>query len=240
MEIIKKSFKLYGICILASIMCFFLVVTFNMIGTNFFGTQIGYSMQGEIEGDEENEKIILYTHKYSEGEDLKKQEYIDKGYTLTEIPMKNTTVKWDIVAQIFLLFMIGVFVYNNLWNLGFKDSNLVKIGEKREDKLKGIKIGFLSQLPAFILLAVLSIGKSTFAREFSIASYSFLNPHLHRAIYILSGSDGGYFGEFTIGDIAIIFALLLFIPILAQIAYTLGYKSIIVSEKLVYKKNQEK
>ncbi len=240
MEILKKSFKLYGVCIVASFMCFILVVTFNMLGTNFFGTQIGYSMQGEIESDEGNEKTILYSHKYSEGEDLKKQEYIDKGYTLTEIPIKNTTVAWDIVAQIFLLFMIGVFIYNNLWNIGFKDYNLVKIGAKREDKQKGLKIGFLSQLPAFILLAVLTIGKTTFAKEFSIASYSFLNPHLHRAIYILSGSNGGYFGEFGFAEIAVIFALLLYLPVLAQIAYTLGYKSILVSEKLIFKKNQEK
>ncbi len=239
MEIFKKSFKLYGICILASIMCFFLVVTFNMIGTNFFGTQIGYSMQGEIEVDGENTKTILYTYKFSEGEDLKKQEYIDKGYTLTEIPMNNTTVTWDVVAQIFLLFMIGVFVYNNLWNIGYKDNNLVRIGERNEDKFKGIKIGFFSQLPAFILFVALIIGKNTYAKDFSIAVYSFLNPHLHRALYILSGSNGGYFGEFTFGDIAIIFALLLFIPILAQIAYILGYKSIIVSEKIIYKNTKE-
>lgn len=239
MEIFKKSLKLYGTCFLASIMCFFLVVTFNMIGTNFFGTQIGYSMQGEIEVDGENTKTILYTHNFSDGEDLKKQDYIDKGYTLTEIPMNNTTVTWDIISQIFLLFMIGVFVYNNLWNLGFKDLNMVKTGNKKEDKLKGLKIGFLSQLPAFILFVVLVVGKTTFAKEFSIASYSFLNPHLHRAIYILSGSNGGYFGEFGVIEILVIFVLLLFIPLIAQIAYTLGYKSIIVSEKLIFKKNQE-
>lgn len=240
MGILKNSIKLYGKCILASIMCFFLVVTFNMIGTNFFGTQIGYSMQGEKEIDGENTKTILYTYKYSDGTDLKKQEYIDKGYTLTEIPMNNTTITWDVIAQIFLLFMMGVFVYNFLWNLGFKDNNFVKIGQIKEDKLKGLKIGFLSQLPSFILLAVLTIGKTTFAKDFSIGTYSLLNSHLHRAIYILSDSNGGFFSEFGIGEIAIIFALLLFIPILAHVAYTLGYKSILVGEKIIFKKNQEK
>ena len=105
MEIFKKSLRLYGSCILASMMCFFLVITFNMIGTNLFGEQIGYSMQGEIEVDGENTKTILYSYKYSEGKDLKKQEYIDKGYTLTEIPTKATTVGWDITTQIFLFFI---------------------------------------------------------------------------------------------------------------------------------------
>ena len=240
MEILKKSFKLYGLCIAASLMCFFLVVTFNMIGTNFFGKQIGYSMQGEIEVDGENTKTILYTHKYSEGDDLQKQEYIDKGYKLTEIPMKITSVGWDIAAQIFLFFMMGVFVYNNLWNLGYKDNNMVRIGEKVEDKLKGLKIGFLSQLPAYVLFIVLVIGKTTFAKQFSIGLYSLLNPHLHRALYILSGSDGGYFSEFGFCELLIIFALLLVLPLIAEGAYILGYKSILVGEKLIYKKNQER
>ncbi len=233
MEILKKSFKLYGLCIAGSIMCLVLSFTFTMIGANLFGEQVGYSMQGEKDGET---KILYDNYFYSDGEDLQKQKYIDEGYELTEIPVKSTTVGWDVLAQIFLLFMMGVFVYNNQWDLGAKDTNLVKIGEKREDKFKGLKIGLITSAPAFIFLTVLTIGKATFAKTFSIAYFSMLNPHLHRAIYLLSGSSGKYFGEFGAVEIIALYGMLLFIPLLAYIAYLLGYKSIIVSEKLMFKK----
>lgn len=237
MEILKRSLKLYGLCILGSIMSLVLVVTFTMIGSNAFGKQIGYSMQGEIENDKgEIEKTILYQYSYDEGEDLKKQEYIDKGYTLTEIPHKTTTVAWDVIAQICITVMMCVFVYNNLWNLGFKDNNLVKIGEKAEDKLKGLKIGALAAVPSVILLIVLVIGKNTFAKTFTTATFSLLNPHLNRAVYLIAGSNGAYFKDLVLWQIVAIFGLLLIIPIVAYLSYLLGYKSILVSEKLVYKK----
>lgn len=235
MEIIKKSLKLYAICIAASIMCFVLVITFNMIGSNVFGEQIGYSMQGEIEGEEG--ATILYEYRYEEGEDLKKQEYIDKGYTLTKIPIKITKPVWDIIAQICLVIMMGVFVYNNLWKIGFKDNNAVRIGTVCEDKLKGLKIGFLATLPSIILLVVLFVGKNTFAKSVSVATYSLFVPHLHRAFYLLSGASGAYFADLELWQMVIMFALLLIMPIVATVAYILGYKSILVSEKIVYKNN---
>ncbi len=238
MEILKKSFKLYGTCVISSFMCFFLAITFTMVGTNLCGKQIGYSMQGELEGKEEAK--ILYDYRYNEGEDLKKQEYIDKGYTLTEIPVKITTVAWDVTAQVFLLFMMGVFVYNNLWSLGFKDNNLVRIGKKSEDKFKGLKIGLIAYAPSVVLLAVLTVGKTTFAKNFLIATYSFLNPSINRAMFLLGGVEGKYFNELGALEILIIFLLLMVMPIVAHIAYTLGYKSIIVSEKLIFKKKEVK
>ncbi len=238
MEIIKKSLKLYGLCILGSIMCIVLVATFNMIGANAFGKQIGYSMQGEIEGKEED-PVILYEYRYADGEDVKKQEYIDKGYTLTEIPVKTTTATWDVIAQICILVMMGVFVYNELWKTGFKDMSFVQRGDIKEDKLKGLKIGLLTASPSIVLLAALVIGRTTFAKGISVANFSLVNPHLNRALYLLSGCKGAYISELEVWQIIVMFMLLLIIPLIATIAYILGYKSIVVSEKLIYKKNRE-
>ena len=66
MELLKKSFKLYGLMIVASFMCFILVMSFNVMGTVFFTNEIGYTMYGsEKEGEELKE---LYVHYYEDGE----------------------------------------------------------------------------------------------------------------------------------------------------------------------------
>lgn len=241
MELLKKSFKLYGLLIVASFMCFMLVISFNMIGTAFLTREIGYTAYGTKADDEEPTK--LYEYYFEDGEDTKKQEYVDKGYKVSEISIRSQVDKksgmiWDIVTQIFLIFMAGVFVYNNLWNVGHKDISAVRHTEQNEDKLKGLKIGAITILPSFILLTVLTIGKLTFAKNISIALYALLNAYLYEGILLVSGG-GGLFSQLAIWQIVCYYAMLLFVPLIAHVAYTLGYKDILVSEKLTYKKNQE-
>jgi len=237
-EILLKSLKLYGQLIVAGLMCFMLVITFNVLATGFFTKNIGYKVYGTPKGEEA--QVELYTHYTADGEDLKKQEYIDKGYTLNEVAIrseieKSTGIIWDCITEVFLLFMAGVFVYNSIWNIGFKDYNLVHIGAKPEDKLKGLKIGAIVTIPSFILLTALTIGKMSFAKGVSVALYGFLNPHLYEAIYMITGG-GVYFSELSALQIIAFYAMLGFVPLVAHIAYTLGYKSILVSEKFIYKK----
>lgn len=239
MELLKKSFKLYGLMIVASFMCFILVMSFNVMGTVFFTNEIGYTMYGsEKEGEELKE---LYVHYYEDGEDEKKQEYVDKGYKLSQLVIrsqidKKTGMIYDIVTQVFLIFMAGVFVYNNLWNLGNKDKNAVKHNREKEDLLKGLKVGSIVMTPSVILLTVLTIGKNTFAKNLSIALFAFLNTHLYEGIILISGG-GGLFSELAVWQIVCYYALFLIMPAIATVAYILGYKDVIVSEKIVFKKN---
>jgi len=130
---------------------------------------------------------------------------------------------------------MGVFVYNELWNLGFKDNNAVRIGIKKENKLKGLQIGTIATVPSIILLTVLVIGKNTFAKSVSIAWFALLNSHLYEAVILLT-NGGGYVTELNALQILVFYLLLLIIPLIAHVAYVLGYKSILVSEKLIYKK----
>jgi len=236
-EILLKSLKLYGKCIVGSIMCFFLVITLNVIETAMFTDVIGYKAYGVKDG---GEQVELYTHYNKDGDDTKKQEFIDQGYEVSEVDIrsqisKKTATIWNIISQIFLLFMMGVFVYNELWNLGFKDNNAVRIGIKKENKLKGLQIGTIATVPSIILLTVLVIGKNTFAKSVSIAWFALLNSHLYEAVILLT-NGGGYVTELNALQILVFYLLLLIIPLIAHVAYVLGYKSILVSEKLIYKK----
>lgn len=240
-EILLKSLKLYGQLIVAGIMCFILVITFNVLSTGIFTEKIGYTVYGTKEGDESQTE--LYTYYYADGEDTKKQEYTDNGYTFYEVSIrseinKSTDIIWDCITEFFLIILYGIFVYNSLWNLGFKDSNMVRINRKKEDKLKGLKIGALASLPSYILLTVLLIGKNSFASGFSVALFSTFNAHLYQLFYFIAG--GLYFAELSIIQIIAFYALLLVTPLIAFVSYILGYKSILVSDKLIYKKNKER
>jgi hypothetical protein len=238
MEIMKKSFKLYGLMIAASIMCFILVMSFKMIGTAFLTRETGYIVFGTLEEGEEPKE--LYTHYFEDGEDEQKKVYEDKGYTLIEravrskISAKNE-LAWNLLCQLFLILLSGVFVYNELWNLGHKDFNGVRHGVVAEDKLKGLKIGVIATLPSLILLTVITIGRATFAKNVSVALFAFLNPYLYNIILLISG-DGMMFSQISALQIFGIFALFVFVPLVASVAYIIGYKDIVFSEKLIYKK----
>ncbi len=238
MDLLQKSFKLYGHMIVASFMCFILVMSFNMMGTAFLTKEVGYTVHGSLKQDEE--AVKLYEYYYEDGEDQKYEEYEKQGYTLIKNAIRTQTSKkdgiiWDVVTQIFLIFMAGVFVYNNLWNIGRKDKNAVDHHLQNEDKFKGLKIGLITMIPSVVLLTVFAIGKATFAKNVTIALFAFLNTHLYKAILLITGG-GGLFSELAVWQIIVFYALFLIVPIIAEIAYILGYKDIIVSERLTYKK----
>ena len=172
------------------------------------------------EGEESKE---LYTHYYADGEDEKLKTYEDKGYIINKLTIRDFTsgneiVAWDIVSQIFLLSMMTVFVYNNLWNLGDKDKGAVIYKRKKEDKLKGLKIGLIASIPSFVITTIIFVGRATFAKEVSVALYAFLNAHWYKLIILISG--GGYFHELKIWEVIVFYALILFVPLVAHIAYT--------------------
>ncbi len=247
MEILKRSAKLYAVCIAGSIMCFVLAMTFSMIGSTMFGEQIGEIVDATKEGEQPLKSERFYFDddgKYSDAEKAAKENHIAKaeadGYKVSVTPNKNTTVTFDVITQILLLFMMGVFIYNNLWNVGFKDINAVKMGHKKEDKLQGLKIGIIAAIPSIIVTAIYIIGKATYAKTKTVALLGFLNPYMNRAIHIITGPKTMTLSQLTTVEIFVIFGLLLFIPLLACIAYILGYKSIIITEKIIFKKNQEK
>ncbi len=236
-DLLIKALKLYGLTFVAGFMCFVMVITFNVIGTSFFAEDIGYKMYGSLE---KGESEYLYTHYNQDGEDKLKEEYEKKGYELVEYSIPSEIpLSWQLLSQFCLLIMMGIFIYNFLWKLGFKDNNSVRLGLVKEDKLKGLKIGAISTVPPIILLTVLAIGKASFAKGFSFALYGLLNSHIYYAVMLIAGGNPGVFGSLHIWQIICYYGLLLFVPIIAAVSYLLGYKSIIISEKLIYKKNQE-
>lgn len=236
-EILKNSLSLFGRTIVIDIMCFFMVISLSVLATAAFSENIGYIAYGVSSESEESKE--LYRHYYEDGEDIKKAEYEENGYTISESKIRSEISKTGnsvflTVSAIFCLILTVSFVYPKFWQMGTKDSNLVHFKHKNEDKLKGLKCGILAVIPGILLL----IAFAFIIPNTQTALYKFLNCNSYTFIHLILGS-AKTFKDLSILQILGLLLLKAIVPLTAYVAYLLGYKNISLGEKFIYKKNKE-
>lgn len=237
-EIFSLGAKQFLKLIVINIMCFFMVISFNTIGTAIFTDNIGYIAYGTLE--EGGESVELYRHYNADGDDTRLAEYEEKGYAVNKVSILSEISPKAvngllITIQIFCLILLIGFIHSPMWQIGTKDSNLVAYKHKSEDNLKGFKVGLISIVPAVILLIVLVAGRNNYTADFSVALYKFINSSIYSFIDF-STKTAKTFGGLNFANIVLLFALQLIYPICSGVSYLLGYKNISIGEKLVYKK----
>ncbi len=238
-EVFVNGAKLYGRKIIVIIMCFFICVSIYVLCSAGFSKDVGYTAIGYNESNKESKE--LYTYYYKDGKDTKKEAYEQQGFEIKTNKISQMTKKGNIVfllaTQIFCTLLTVVFVYSPLWELGCKDSNLVKFKHKNEDIFKGLKIGLIATVPSFIIFIAFVIGTLN-SSEISTAIYKFINCYNYSFIDIIL-KNSPTVGEISFSKYLIMFLLLFVIPLVAFVAYLLGYKDISLSEKFVYKKKKD-
>lgn len=238
-DILKKACKIFYILLIANIISFFLIVSFNFITVIAFTEDVGYVAYGTTE--ENGEQVELYTHYYADGDDTKKQEYEDKGYTITTPSIrsnvsKTTDIVVKIITSIFCLIIVISITYAEMWKQGDLDRTAVKYKGQKEQKHKGFIVGVTASIPAIIFLFVLTILKSGAAKTFPVLLYAYLNTYLYDLISLIAEGSTA-FGTLNIYQIILFLLLLAIVPIVCGVAYILGYNSFSISEKVIYKKN---
>ena len=241
-EIFKSGAGLFGKLIIVNIMCFFLVISMSVLCTAAFTENIGYIAYGVKDGSEE--QVELYTHYNKDGEDTNREKFEEEGYTITESSIRSEITGTGnkvflIVTQCFSLVLLIAFIYPKFWNMGTQDCNLVHFKHKKEDKLKGLKAGAISIIPAVLLLIFLFVAKSGITADFPVVLYKFMNSSVYSFIHVAAG-NAVKFGELSILSFVIFLVLLFIIPATSWVAYLLGYKNISLGEKFIYKKNKTK
>lgn len=237
-EILKSGGKLFLKTVVITIMCFFIVISFSVLTTAAFTKNIGYKAYGT--SSDTSSQTELYTYYYEDGEDTYKSAYEEQGYTVSTASIRSQISKTGntvflTVSQIFCLLILISFIYPELWHNGTNDSNLVRFKHKKEDKLKGLKIGLVTVIAHYLFLIFLVIAKLGALPSFPMVLYKFLNSSFYSFIEIIVG------GAVTVADLAVwrlllLFILPLIIPAAAGAAYILGYNNFSIGEKLVYKK----
>ena len=148
--------------------------------------------------------------------------------------VKATWVQY-LFSQSFSLTILIVMIWQTLYIVGFKDSNMVRTGHMKENLYKGFIIGGLTQIP-FALLLIVSI-----VFNFSVYIYRWCNFQYYGFITAIYGSVTKDLCMQSLGTVKIIllFLLLLIVPAISGGVYILGYKGIDLFSKFIYKKRKE-
>lgn len=128
------------------------------------------------------------------------------------------------------------------WQLGSQDHNRVKFGRRSEDLFRGFKVGAIACIPLFLLGIALILAKAEFLPNF-YPIYKLCNGYVLPFINLIDGTmlDGVqsmYLTEVSWGAIIGVVCLSLVPVIIGGVHYILGYKDILVMDKIIYKKKK--
>ena len=234
-DTVIHSLKLFGQLIVVNILNIFICLSFMFICTAAFTKDIGYSA---VVYDKDNNEVEKYAYYSADGEDAKLAEYPEAdGYKISKQTIKSPlsgtgNVVFRLLTQTFTLLLTIGFIYPKLWQLGAKDSNLVKFKHRVSDPLRGLKIGLTAQIPALLLLISFFI----FMRNVPLKLYALLNSSFYALIDMIGGTKS--FGQIGVFQAVALFLLLLIVPAVSAGAYLLGLKDISLSERFIYSKNK--
>lgn len=236
-EIFKSGFKMFVRTVFINLMSFFVVMSLIALSVAVFAEPVGYVAYGIKEG--EDEAVKLYTYYNSQGEDTELSKYEKEGYTVTKSEIREIDKLGDrvvlIAAQGFALGILITFIYPAMWDMGSSDINMVKIGQKKEDKLKGLKIGVLGTVPSILVFLVLTFTRNSLTANVPLAYYKFFNASLYPVLEFLIG-ESKKFSDLDIWQLVVMALLLCIIPLTSHVGYRFGYGEFSIGEKLTYKK----
>ncbi len=248
MKIFKSGAKLWGSMVVAVLISFFLCASINAVCQAVFTETIGYT--AHVYTEESDELVDSWEYKYYDpdgdgndnGTDEKKLKYEEENY-IVQITSKQSTLEGSgmatflIISQILCGILVVSFASSNVYKQGFKDSNLVRIGHVKLDKLRGFKIGLVANIPFFVMFGLLVACGLGLSPNLRVTLYGYLNGYFYPIIHLIAGcSTKTVVSELNVLQYILLFLVQFIVPIISGIAYILGFKEINLSEKIVYKK----
>ena len=184
-EIFKPALTMCGRMVIVTVMNIFVCISLMVLATAAFTEVDGYN--AFVYEKDNDTPIAEYTHKNADGEDTKKAEYEAQGYVVSTQETRTDLSKAGMntyltVSQLIAVLLMTGFIYPNVWDLGAKDSNLVKFKHKKENKLRGLKIGLLAVAPAVLIMLLIFV----FGRKiFNVALFSTKTRVPPASVYLL-------------------------------------------------------
>lgn len=234
--IFKNGAKLFLKLIIVSLMCLFVSMSISVLCTAAFTKNVGYEAYGVK--SESDKRVHLYTYYTADGEDTQKAQFEEQGYQISTVGIRSSLTKTGnavflSVTQIICFVLLMSFVYSQLWTLGNKDIGAVKYTDAKEDKLKGLKIGLIANIPStLIYLAIIFSQLFGNAKPF-ISIFRLCNYKYFAFVSLIIGKSTD---SLSVLQYLLLALLLTIVPLIAFISYNIGYKDIVISEKIVYKK----
>lgn len=234
---LKTALKVWGRIVVATVMCAVLYLSMSVLGNGLFGRTVGYRI---AQTDEAGTTKLVEEHYFAAGETEDSIPEAGEGQTvmnITEVP-RGLKVLLDVLTSLMMLFLMGVFPYNLLWELGGKDDTKVRYKGKTPDPLRGLRIGALATIPAALLYAGAWGVKITGTGTLYLAIYRITQiPYLPYINAVLGNATEP--SELPLGGLAACVLTLIYIPVVCAISYRLGFRKFSIKEHLTYKKTSD-
>ena len=140
----------------------------------------------------------------------------------------------DILSSICMLLILAAFPYSIVWSKGDRDKNSVNFGHMQEDKLRGLKVGLISAVPAGIAYVVLLVSKIFDVLPGYVFLYRLGNVPFLPFLNAIIPDTVKTTAQVPWGSIAAMLVCVIFVPAICCLAYFLGYKQISLTEKFIY------
>ncbi len=239
---LKMAFKVWGRMVMAGVMCAVMIFSFGTLANGLLSEEIGYRViktdPDATEFTADNSAIVREVY-YEDGVEPPANEAIELGDGETLQRLYEMSHGMEIAVNIFVLlcslFILGVFPYNLLWEMGSKDENKVRFGRSRYDCLRGLKIGALATLPSVLVYVLLILSRFDLFFENYLGIYRILTipflPYLN-----LITDTANMATDLNLWHFLGLLAIFVFIPLVCMVAYQLGYRQFSLKERFTYEK----
>ena len=237
-SVVKSGSKIMLKCVAAVVMCFIVFASMFLLCSYIFTNDIGYDVY--VYNEEKEEFVLEYTYYYSDGAVDERLEELDNNEAVyRKLQVRSELEGFGyyltvVITQLFSLIILFSLLYIDMWKIGDKERNLSEFGHIQADNLKGLKIGLFASIPFFLFYVLLILCKLGILPDGYYSAYRILNSHVFVLLTELLGAQPTLETTGWINLIAS--SLLLFIiPLMCHIGFYLGYKGILIKEKLIYK-----
>lgn len=232
---LKIALKVWGRLLISGIMCAVVSLSMSVLGSGLLARDVGYRIIQITQVGEESEATVLTEHRYAPGEQVVEEMELPEGQYFQPISEMTPAVKTivDVITLLAMLFLLGVFPYNLLWEVGNKDENKVRYRNRRPEPWRGLKVGLLAMIPTAVLYIALWLGRfgvlpAGYLAVFRIANMPYL-PYINWFVPVDVALP-----EVAVWRLLAVAGLFLFVPAVCLFAYRLGFCQFSIKEHLTY------
>lgn len=239
----KKTFSVAGKVflrlLLAVFMCAILYISISVLSAGLLSDNVGYWIYEQDEGEEVE---LVEEHYYEAGEKVLTADDFELEENQLFMPIRvvpdSTKTVMNILSQILLLVLLGVFPYNTMWQFGSRDDTNVRYRGQKPDPWRGVKIGAIANLPFVIMWALLFISKLGLLPGAYVQLYRLLSIPFFPYVDWLFGA-ATVTADIGFGKILALVPTLLVVPAVCGVAYCLGGNQFSIGEFLTFAKKKD-
>ena len=238
-ETLKGALAVFGKSVLSWIIILMVSMSLSVIFTAWGTEPNGYNIYDQDGRLVSHVEMIDASE--AEGGAAEDSVTLEEGQTYVETrsdPSPALQFLQNLLQALTAMILLCTLPFNDLWNRGEKDRNQADFGHMKADPLRGLRIGLLASVPAFLSYLLL------IAARFGLLSAHYMS--VYRVIHIPVIFWIRWFvptaftaADLSVGQLLALLPGLLPVPLVCTLAYWVGFKRVPVIDKLVYRKKKK-